>query len=199
MKLAIQRAFEEHAIGQSTVSKVWITEQFSAVQQSLSEKINVVNNLLAAGGAAVHGNINSRFGRSNLPHDYSFPNFTFKSGWSFWLLGDAFKNVPPYQFLKSWEWKTTKEKKKFRTYEALMKKCEKILQMELNKSIHFKTEFKAGITPSDTLIQKSKEYFSIIADKVAPLEKYKSRPVGDLSITTTIRRLKCPNRASANV
>ena len=111
MKLAIQRAFEEHAIGQSTVSKVWITEQFSAVQQSLSEKINVVNNLLAAGGAAVHGNINSRFGRSNLPNDYSFPNFTFKSGWSFRLLGDAVKNVPPYQFLRSWEWKTTKEKK----------------------------------------------------------------------------------------
>ena len=91
VKLAIQRAFEEHAIGQSTVSKVWITEQFSAVQQSLSEKINVVNILVAAGGAAVHGNINSRFGRSNLPHDYSFPNFTFKSGWSFWLLGDAVK------------------------------------------------------------------------------------------------------------
>ena len=67
MKLAIQRAFEEHAIGQSTVSKVWITEQFSAVQQSLSEKINVVNNLLSAGGVAVQGNINGRFGRSNLP------------------------------------------------------------------------------------------------------------------------------------
>ena len=131
MKLAIQRAFEEHAIGQSTVSKVWITEQFSAVQQSLSEKINVVNNLLAAGGAAVHGNINSRSGRSNLPHDDSFPNFTFKSGWSFWLLGDAVKNVPPYQFLGSWEWKTTKEKTKFKTYQALMKKCEKICKWSL--------------------------------------------------------------------
>ena len=131
--------------------------------------------------------MNSRFGRSNLPHDYSFPNFTFKSGWSFWLLGDAVKNVPPYQFLKSWEWKTRKEKKKFRTYRPLMKKCEKVLQTELNKNIHFRTEFKAGITPSDTLIQKSKEYFKIIAGKVAPLEKYKSRPAGDLGITTVIR------------
>ena len=195
VKRAIEEAFKEHAIGQSTVSKVWITEQFSAVQQSLSEKINVVNNLLSAGGVAVQGNINGRFGRSNLPHDYSFPNFTFKSGWSFWLLGDAVKNVPPYQFLKSWEWKTKKEKKKFRTYQALMKKCEKILHTELNESIHFRTKFKAGITPSDMLIKKSKEYFKIIADRVAPLEKYKSRPVGDLGVTTIIRRLKCSNRA----
>ena len=128
---------------------------------------NVVNNRIAAGGAAVQGNINSHFGRSNLSHDYSFRNFMFKSGWSFWLLGDAVKNVPLYQFLKSWEWKTRKEKTKFRTYQKLMQKCEKLLRMEHNENIHFRTEFKAGITPSDTLIQKPKEYFKIIADNVA--------------------------------
>ena len=69
------------------------------------------------------------------------PAVKFQTGWSYWLFGDQNKNVPPFQFLKAYEFKDKKCQNAFRKYRQVMLRVEKDVS-KIHPTVNFKRDFR---------------------------------------------------------
>ena len=192
VKEAITNAFEEYGIGQPQVTKQWTTRQFEAVY----EKFEELKSLFTKGTPAISSTATLR---SSLPSTYKMPAFKFQTGWSYWVFGDPSNSIAPFQYLKASEFHSKTCKNAFRSYRKVMLRVEKEVR-KTHPSVDFKKEFKAtNVVTNLENVKRADEYFELataIVGKakngkyVAKTEKrYKSKPVGELSISSVRRRM----------
>jgi len=196
VKEAITKAFEEYGIGEPQVTKQWTTKQFEGVYKKLENLQKLFTE-----SSSVNVNTSTLQLRSSLPVTYKMPALKFQTGWSYWLFGDQSNNIAPFQYLKASEFSSKTCKSNFRSYRKVMLRVEKevIKKTGLPKDI-FKSDFKAtNVVTNLENVKKADEYFDLVSDVVGKAKNgnyvsrtertYKSKPIGELSISTVRRRM----------
>ena len=189
---AIKKAFEEYGIGQPNVTKRWTTIRFEEINKRFDE----LKTLFTSSSPQ------SRKGlplRSSLPNSYTMPNFKFENGWSYWLFGDPSNAIPPFQFLSPSEFSAKTCRAAFRGYQQVMRRVEKEVQKS-HPAISFKRDFgSTNVVTNIDNVNRAHGYFKLAKAIVGGANNgkyisktgkhYKSKPIGELSISTIRRRL----------
>jgi hypothetical protein len=195
VKNAIMKAFEEYGIGQPNVTKRWTTQRFQGLDRRFDQLVSLMKSSSFSRSPSSTLQL-----RSPLPINYKMPNVKFQTGWSYWLFGDPAKKVPPFQFLKGNEFNSKTCRAAFRSYRKVMLRVEKEV-LKVHRTVNFKRDFKASnIVTNVANVHKADEYFEVGSTAmvgnanngkyIAKTEtRYKSKPVGELSISTVRRRL----------
>lgn len=192
---AIKKAFEEYGIGQPNVTKRWTTKKF----EEMNLRLDKLTELFTSSSRPVSTQGNGTL-RSSLPSGYTMPSFKFENGWSYWLFGDPSNSIPPFQFLSPLEFANKRCRAAFRGYRRVMR----AVMNEVKKShptINFKKDFTStNVVTNAENINKAHKYFKIAVGIVGPSnngkyiaktdKRYKSKPIGELSVSTIRRRLK---------
>ena len=191
---AIKKVFEEYGIGQPNVTKRWTNMRF----EEINKRFDQLQQLFTSSSPTLSRNQGLPL-RSSLPSGYKMPSFKFENGWSYWLFGDPSNSIPPFQFISPTEFTNKKCRSVFRGYQQVMRRVER----EVKKS-YPEINFKRDFTHTNTLtfadeINKAHCYFKIAGAIVGDAKngkyiaktakRYKSKPIGELSVSTVRRRL----------
>ena len=190
VKDAIDKAFKEHSLAQPNVTRDWMNKTIGPLQDAVTSLTQLVRSRHRdtgenRGSILFDGNL--RHGGQRIPTSYRLPKMKFKQGWSYWLFGDAENNIPPLQFVGTWEL-CKSDWGKFRNYRRLMRKVEKAVKASY-PNINFKQDFKISPNMSAENIQMADKYFIVGEKIVHSTKRYKSQPVRSLGISAAIKRI----------
>ena len=127
-------------------------------------------------------------GIQRIPTNYILPNFKFKNAWSYWLFGDVSNNLPPLQYIGTWELPKS-ERTKFRNYRRVMQRVEISVKRKY-PHINFKRDFPLAVSMSTEKVELANTYFNEGKNIVGPTKKrkYKSQPVSLMGISSVVKR-----------